>query len=92
MGRDLPGSVATKLTDRKASTMSQPTACDRARSCPDPFYCQRCDLLVGLKGFHVIEVVQHPRHLRVVVESDPAPAGCRTCGVIAASHGRRECA
>ena len=36
MGRGLPGSVATKLTDRKASTMSQPTACHRARSCPDP--------------------------------------------------------
>jgi hypothetical protein len=28
--------VATKLTDRKASAMSQPSASDCARSCPDP--------------------------------------------------------
>lgn len=70
--------------------MSQPTACHRARSCPDPTYCQRCDLLVGLEGFHVLQVDQQARHLRVVVESDPSPAGCHTCGVIAASHGRRE--
>jgi transposase len=45
---------------------------------------------VGLEGFHVIEVTEQLRHLRVVVESDPAPAGCHACGVIAASHGRRE--
>ncbi|MGB3764432.1 MAG: transposase family protein, partial [Ornithinimicrobium sp.] len=45
---------------------------------------------MGLEGFHVVQVVQQARHLRVVVESDPAPAGCHTCGVVAASHGRRE--
>ena len=28
--------------------------------------------------------------LRVVVESPPGPMGCRTCGVIAESHGRRD--
>jgi transposase len=28
--------------------------------------------------------------LTVVVESPPGPMGCRSCGVIAASHGRRE--
>ena len=70
--------------------MSQPTACDRARSCPDPTYCQRCDLLVGLEGFHVIEVAQHQRHLRVVIESSPRVEGCTTCGVVATSHGRRD--
>ncbi len=70
--------------------MSQPTACDRARSCPDPSYCQRCDLLVGLMGLHVLQVKEHPRHLRVLIESDPTQAGCHTCGVIAHSQGRRE--
>ena len=70
--------------------MSQPTACDRARSCPDPTYCQRCDVLVGLDGFHVISVDQQRRHLQVVIESAPATTGCRSCGVVASSHGRRD--
>ena len=38
--------------------MSQPTACDRARSCPDPTSCDRCDALVGLDGFHVLDVAE----------------------------------
>ena len=73
--------------------MSEPTACDRARWCPDDPYCDRCDLLVGLDGFHVIEVSEvagkRPR-LRVVVESPPGPMGCRSCGVIVYSCGRRD--
>jgi len=47
--------------------MSEPTACDRARSCPDPIYCQRCDVLVGLEGFHVIDVGEHAGVVGVVV-------------------------
>lgn len=90
MGRGLPRSVATKLTDRNASTVSEPTACARARSCPDPSYCDRCDLLVGLAGFHVIEVTEDRGRLRVIVESTPAPMGCPGCGVIAFSRGRRD--
>lgn len=70
--------------------MSEPTACDRARSCPDPTYCNRCDVLVGLAGFHVIAVDQHRRDLQVVIESEPAVTGCRSCGVVASSHGRRD--
>lgn len=70
--------------------MSEPTACARARSRPDPSYCDRCDLLVGLDGFHVIEVVEHPGRMQVVVESAPEPMGCRACGVIVGSHGRRD--
>jgi hypothetical protein len=50
LGRGLPGSVATKLPIRKASTVSEPTARDRARSCPDPSYCGGCDRLVGLEA------------------------------------------
>ncbi|MCY7396134.1 MAG: transposase family protein, partial [Nocardioides sp.] len=70
--------------------MSEPTACVRARSCPDPFYCQRCDVLVGLDGFHVIEVAERGARLRVVVETPPVVEGCRVCGVVVHSHGRRD--
>lgn len=77
--------------------MSEPTACARARSCPNPSsaaaYCDRCDVLVGLKGFHVLEVAECDGErgwwLRVVVESPVRVMGCPTCGVVAGSHGRR---
>jgi hypothetical protein len=54
-------------------------------------YCDRCDLLVGLPGLHVIKVVavKAGGGLTVTVESPPEPTGCPICGVIAASHGRR---
>ncbi len=85
------GSGATKQPDRKASTVSEPTACSRARS--DSCYCSRCDLLVGLDGFHVVEVAEldgrRGLFLRVVVESPPRIEACRECGVVAHSHGRR---
>jgi transposase len=45
---------------------------------------------VGLEGFHVIGVTEADGRLRVAVESAPAPAGCPTCGVLAASHDRRD--
>ena len=71
--------------------MSEPTACDRARSrCAPPCYCPRCDLLVGLEGFHVIDVSERAGVVRVVVETPAEPVGCRSCGVVAHSHGRRE--
>jgi transposase len=73
--------------------MPEPTACARARSYPDADYCDRCDLLVGLDGFHVIDVAEREDRrgvsLQVVVESPPRREGCRVCGVIAHSHGRR---
>jgi transposase len=58
--------------------MSEPAACDRARSCPDPSsrqsYCQRCDVLVDLDGFHVVEVAEHGDRVRVVIETRPDAA------------------
>ncbi len=61
-----------------------------ARPCPDPSYCASCDLLVGLDGFHVIDVATTTSGLRVVVESPPQLMGCPACGVVVHSHGRRD--
>jgi transposase len=47
--------------------MTEPTACGAAR-CPSlSVYCGNCDLLVGLDGLHVLEVVAAEEHLRVRV-------------------------
>ena len=65
--------------------MPEPTLC-----CPAVGgYCDRCDLLIGLPGLHVIDVVSDARdRLTVTVESAPGPMGCRSCGVVAQGHGR----
>jgi transposase len=72
--------------------VSEPTACGAARCHRDSPYCSRCDLLVGLGGLHVIAVERDEGAggLRVTVESAPGPMGCRFCGVVAHSHGRRD--
>lgn len=70
--------------------MCEPTACRCARSCPDRSYCDRCDVLVGLDRFHVIEVAELAGRVRVAVESPAELTGCRACGVVAESHGRRD--
>jgi transposase len=72
--------------------LSEPTACCAARCHPDSPYCSRCDLLVGLDGLHVTGVAGDldAGVLTVWVESPPAVMGCRGCGVIAHSHGRRD--
>ena len=68
--------------------MAEPTGC--AGGCPRAdTYCNRCDLLVGLPGLRVVEVVAGRDRLTVTVESRSAEQGCRACGVIAGSHGRR---
>ena len=71
--------------------MADPTAvsCPLACACAGS-YCDRCDVLVGLDGFHVIDLDAGGARLRVVVESPPpGPVACPVCGVIARSHGRR---
>lgn len=87
-----PRSVATRLTDRKASTLSEPTARIAAHCHHDSPYCSRCDVLVGLEGLHVTCVVfdRDVGLLTVHVESPPAVMGCPMCGVIAYSHGSRD--
>ena len=65
--------------------MPEPTLC--CRSAGD--YCDRCDVLVGLDGLHVVAVEHCPAgRLMVTVESAPEPMGCRSCGVLAHGHGR----
>ena len=65
--------------------MSEPTLCCRARG----GYCDRCDLLVGLGGLHVIGVDRDDGGaLTVTVESAAEVMGCPMCGVLAHAHGR----
>lgn len=64
--------------------MSHPTCCcsvslDR---------CDRCDLLVGLDGFHLIAVARRECGLVLDIESCDRCAGCPDCGVVAQGHGR----
>lgn len=66
--------------------MPETTCCCAART----GYCDRCDVLVGLNGLHVIDTIEDAGgRLVVMVESEPAPPGCPTCGVVAAWRGRR---
>ena len=67
----------------RTSTMSHPTCC-----CASLDRCDRCDLLVGLEGFHLMSVARTPGALVLDVESCNQLAGCPGCGVIAQGHGR----
>jgi hypothetical protein len=74
----------------KTSTMSEPMSCCLpASEGTRGTYCQRCDLLVGLDGFHVVAVSVEGDRLMVDVETAPQVMGCRTCGVDAVSRGCR---
>ena len=60
----------------RTSTMSDPTCCcsmslDR---------CDRCDLLVGAEGFHLMSVARTPDALVLDVESCNQMVGCPGCG------------
>ena len=67
--------------------MSEPTLCCRALG----GYCERCDVLVGLEGLHVIGVDRDDGgRLVVTVESEPTLLGCPSCGVVAHGHGMAE--
>ena len=68
----------------RTSTMSHPTCC----CCVSLDRCDRCDLLVGLEGFHLMSVARTPDALVLDIESCNQLAGCPGCGVIAQGHGR----
>ena len=56
--------------------MSHPTCC-----CASLNRCDRCDLLVGLEGFHLMSVTRPPGALVLDVESCNQLAGCPGCGL-----------
>ncbi len=68
--------------------MPEPKGCVRCCARAET-YCSRCDLLVGLPGLHVVDVADDGERLTVTVESAATVEGCRVCGVIASSRGRR---
>ena len=52
--------------------------------------CGRADAIFDVAGMHVLDVRNDAEgRLIVTVESDQVQTGCPSCGVIAASHGRR---
>ena len=57
--------------------MSHPTCCCSASL----DRCDRCDLLVGLEGFHLMSVSRIPDALVLDVESCNQLVGCLGCGV-----------
>ena len=64
--------------------MSRPTCC-----CSESLdRCDRCDLLVGLDGFHLMSAARPPDALMLDIESCDRCAGCPGCGGIAQGHGR----
>ena len=64
--------------------MSHPTCC----CCASLDRCDRCDLLVGLEGFHLVAAARREYGLMLDIESCDRRAGCPGCGVIAQGHGR----
>ena len=56
--------------------MSHPTCC-----CCCCASLDRCDLLVGLEGFHLMSVARTPGALVLDVESCNQLAGCPGCGL-----------
>ena len=56
--------------------MSHPTCCSVSLD-----RCDRCDLLVGLEGFHLMSVARTPDALVLDVESCNQLVGCPGCGL-----------
>ena len=56
--------------------MSHPTCC-----CVSLDRCDRCDLLVGLEGFHLIAVARRECGLVLDIESCDRCAACPGCGL-----------
>lgn len=52
-------------------------------------YCLRSDTIVGLEGVHVVAVVRSESQVTMTIETPREQQGCRRCGVVMHSHGRR---
>ena len=91
-GSGSSGSEATKLPFQIDPDVSEPTGCAGGclRTDTDHVsYCNPCDLSLGLPGLRVTDVEPETARLAATVESAPTQQGCRSCRVIAGSHGRR---
>ena len=83
---EVPGDerTSTPAIFKGPRAVSHPTCCcSVSLDC-----CDRCDLLVGLEGFHLIAVARREYGLMLDIESCDRCAGCPGCGVIAHGHGR----
>ena len=56
--------------------MSHPTCCSASLD-----RCDRCDLPVGLEGFHLMSVARTSQALVLDIESCDCLAGCPGCGL-----------
>ena len=76
---EVPGDerTSTPAIFKGPRAVSGPTCC----CCVSLDRCDRCDLLVGLEGFHLMSVARTPDALVLDVESCNQLAGCPGCGV-----------
>ena len=75
---EVPGDerTSTPAVVKGPRAVSHPTCC-----CASLDRCDRCDLLVGLEGFHLMSVARAPDALVLDIESCDCLAGCPGCGL-----------
>ena len=75
---EVPGDerTSTPAIFKGPRAVSGPTCC-----CVSLDRCVRCDLLVGLEGFHLMSVARTPDALVLDIESCDRCAGCPGCGL-----------
>jgi hypothetical protein len=78
-GRGPQDQLRSSIHSPRASTMPEPTVCCRGASARGHGYCVKCDLLVGLDGFHVVSVRSRDDSASVTTAGEPSlPRGvCR---------------
>ena len=75
---EVPGDelTSTPAAFKGPRAVSHPTCCSASLD-----RCDRCDLLVGLEGFHLMSVARTPDALVLDVESCNQLGGCPGCGL-----------
>lgn len=63
---------------------------DDCTCAPGQRWCARADAILAVPDMHVLAVERDERRLLLTVETEAVATGCRTCGVVAVGHGRRE--
>ena len=52
--------------------------------------CAPACALFDLPALHALTIKPDPTRMTLTIETNPHPAGCPECGVLAAAHGRRD--